>query len=335
MGVWNDLLASFAASKAPTKSVFILDQLYLDEESFLTPTLRNPKANEFGVGYTYIQFKDEYGELLSTLQIYTLPGDYKERHNPLIQTVLKSLDLLNSLIIPLLDYTETPHCWISSLKSWISIIDEILPIAGKETDSNKTEIKDELSTITLSVNVLIAVVNTETRPDWEYSNFEFIQVILRLLSLIHGFNLIYTSLLRKDSRISQLVSSILKIDITGKVLPKLEPNLIDHTEIFVPIGIDTIGKIRTINDDINPNEILPKYDFLKKPEDDELVKYYEDIIPKPPQKKQVVSNGDDEDEKSTTAQADISYQEFLTRLYDKRNNSQEAHLRSFIENVKS
>lgn len=280
------------------------------------------------MGYTFIQYKDGSGELLSTLQIYTLPGDYKDHYKQVIESLTSTITPDNLLVIPLLDYTDNPHSWLNSLRAWLFTIYEIFN--GNELRSAQPKNTDKVSdNIPLGVPVLIIVTNSETRPDWEHSIVEFIQAVLRIIALKHSTSLIYTSLLRSDPRILQLISSLLDIETTQKLQQKLESNLVDHTEILVPVGVDSWGKIQTISDELNPQDLAEEWNLADK--HNQLIEKYQSIVPDLviPSKSKTTHNESDQ-----TIQ-DISYQEFLIKLYDQTHKSQEKILKNFIRNVQS
>jgi len=230
-----------------------------------------------------------------------------------------------------MDYTENPHSWLRSLKSWLSILRDLYYEDNHQQMMESFKLKHKnfeeygKSIQPIGVNTLIAVVNTETRPDWEHSIFEYIQFVLRTISLKHGFSLIYSSLLRSDQRIIQMISSIMDMETTHKAQSKLESNLVDHTEILVPGGIDSWGKIKTLNDDIEPSQVSQEWSLDSE---NKLIEYYERIVPD--QAPKCIVEGD----KEPIVIKDISYQEFLTKQYEKH-TSQEKILKEFIHNVQS
>lgn len=299
----------------------------------MTQTEKNKVANEFGVGYTYLEFKDDSGALLSSLQIYTLPGEFKTYSKQLIESISTNIDSKDFLVVPLMDYMENPHSWMRSLRSWLLTFQEIYPIENEEVlleeyRSKHKNYEDGVYSYPLGINILLLVVNTETRPDWEHSIFEYIQYVLRIISLKHGCSILYTSLLRTDTRIIQLISNLLGIEISHKAMSKLEPNLVDHTEILVPVGFDSWGKIKTLSDDIDPSQLSEGWNLKA---DNNLIESYEKIVP--------------DLEKSTSTEVkenledrvieEQSFQEFLSIQYQKEHRSQEKILRSFIQNVQS
>ncbi len=296
----------------------------------MTSTEKNKIANDFGLGYTYIEFKDDSSELLSTLQIYTLPGEYKPHYSELIESISSNLNPIDLLVIPILDYTENPHTWIRSLRLWLSVTRSIF-FKGSDEDllpvykTKYANLDDGVYSSPLGMECLILVVNTESRPDWEHWIFEYIQFVLRIICLKHGCSLLYTSLLRADPRIIQLISALLGIEVTHKVQQKLEPNLVDHTEVVVPVGFDSWGKIKTLNDDIDPLQLSKKWIIE---EDNDLIVSYEKIVPnlmKPPAKI--------EESVNDRVIEDVSFQEFLAAQYEKQHRSQEKISKSFIKTV--
>lgn len=312
----------------------LIDKLYIEEESFLATVEKNLIANEFGLGYTFIQYKDDSGELLSTLQIYTLPGDYKNHYKSVIESLTSNTSITDLLLIPLLDYTDNPHSWLTFLRSWLSTVHSLFfkenfdDLQNLYTTQHKN-LEEGVYDIPLGVQVLIIVANTETRPDWEHSIVEFIQSVLRIIALKHGTSLLFTSLLRADPRIIQLISNLLDIEITQKLQNTLEPNLVDHTEILVPVGIDSWGKIQTVSDDLNTHELSKEWNLTD--DNNQLIERYQNIVPdlSKPLKPYAQENG------SEQIVQDMSYQEFLAKLYDKTHKSQEKILKKFIRNVQS
>lgn len=321
-GIWDKLLGSVASLKSSKYKTLLLiagdsnDQTYIINQLNAINNIENENdlllfssatvklehksvdiANDFGFGYSYIEFEDENNDLLTHLDIYTIVDDDFANHDAdaysisdyslqkyyqdIVETfvnkgpVRENLDDL--LVVPILNMQHEPHYWLNFLYFWLKSLNEVFdnneknikliqnfktnslnyltrnsqPNTNEDSNSadptsnsnnnkkNPTALKNFIlkegeCDLPLGFNLLISVINANQITFLEQSSassfnievFEYIQQILRIITLKHGGSLIYLpeshqtttvhrnkTKIKEGLRLATLVASILEFDI--------------------------------------------------------------------------------------------------------------------------
>lgn len=250
----------------------------------------NVISNNFFLGYTFIEFKDQANELLSTLQIYTLPDRFIKYIDLALKIVFQHNGKKDLLVIPLLDYSENPHGWLKDIHV---LLNKLNPI---KSDDKKIEI-------------LIAVTNKQSKIDWDPEIHEYIQLCLRSISLIHQCSIIYVKSNQRDQSTTELISFLLKLPIRINQKLKIEPRFVD--DLLISKGTDTWGKIGTLSDIIDPEKESRNWDLDNA--NNKFIQNYESIVPLAKAERLTKNKQLD-----GTVQESVSLDQFLQNMYEKR-----------------
>ncbi|KAH3671819.1 hypothetical protein WICMUC_004537 [Wickerhamomyces mucosus] len=247
----------------------------------------NLLADDFHLGYTYINYRDDSNEPLSTLEIYTLSGSYIREYDSILKTLSSKLDLNNLLVVHLLDYNENPTNWLFDLQIWTNALKDVLK---------------------RDFELLNVVLNKRLYIDIEQEIHEFIQLNLRIVSLKYNSSLIYDSLSSEYSNTIALISYLLKIPVKELKPTDVKPNFTDYSSLLIPKGADDISKISTLNSEAG--DLADKWDSSDS--NNTLIKLYNAKLSGSFQEQgHKVSI-----EESITKPKDLKYPDFLSSLYE-------------------
>ncbi|KAK1147309.1 hypothetical protein N8T08_001386 [Aspergillus melleus] len=298
--IWSSMLDSVANGKRlPEKNLLILGGTPESQREFLEtfaadtsdPNLTNekrkgrvpPVANQFALGYTYLDVLDaDQEDTLARVSAYLL-SEPSLSFAPLLKPLLTPNSVPETLVVILLDWSE-PWIWIRQLREWVRLLRHVLISLDDETkivmEETMTEWRDRKRgmdansagaqgltssggpvTIPLGpgewdegLGIPMCVVcqgadkieKLEKDHSWHEEEFDFILQFLRTILLKHGASLIYTTPFLANSLQSLLHSSLGIHSLLKR--QSLKHNVIDRDKILVPSNWDSWGKIRIIRD---------------------------------------------------------------------------------------
>lgn len=281
-------------SSYQTQASFISKLQLQNDNTFLNNVELNSAVN-YPLGYAYLQYKDDSGELLSTLEIHTV-SDLDDSNKKIVNQILTK----NTLVIFLLDFNESPSKWLRQLNHYYSNI-------PKENET------------------LIVVYNLEFKPDWNLNIFEYIQISLRLIAINEKSSLIYqySSSYKKSSSLIELISTILKFEINLNF--NLTSDFLSN-EILIKNGNDSFGKIKTLTD-LDIEELVQNWELNN--DDNKFIKQFESVIPEVSKENNNIKTNDIE--KQVEEQPEISYQQFLSTKYQSQ-LQEKPSIKEFLNN---
>ena len=298
--IWSAMLDDVSSGKKlPEKQIIVLGGTPLSQRDFLESLSvqetkatqgnrshkKPPIANEFALGYTYYDVLDaDLEDALARISVFLL-SDPSPSFMPLLQPLLNSRTIPNTLIVVLLDWAE-PWFWIRRLQAWICLLRELIislePDTLKamedvmamwrnkgrvgnvnENPDNSAASKDDLYLPlgsgeweeALGVPLCVVCQNSdrvkllEKERSWGEDEFDFILQFLRTILLKHGASLIYTTP-STINPLQSLIHSSLGIHSLLKPIP-LKYNIFDRDKILVPPNWDSWGKIRILKDGLD------------------------------------------------------------------------------------
>ncbi|KAL2812388.1 dynein light intermediate chain-domain-containing protein [Aspergillus granulosus] len=297
--IWSSMLDSAATGRRlPEKNLLILGGTPESQREFLEtftadtsdPSLSNekrkgklpPVANQFALGYTYLDVLDaDQEDTLARVSAYLL-SEPSLSFAPLLKPLLTPQSIPETLVVVLLDWSD-PWTWVRRLREWVRLLRHVLISLDDEAkivlEENMTEWRDRKRgldaaaagsqvassggpvTIPLGpgewdegLGVPVCVVcqgadkieKLERDHGWHEEEFDFILQFLRTLLLKHGASLIYTTPFLANSLQSLLHSSLGIHSLLKR--QSLRHNVIDRDKILVPPNWDSWGKIRIIRE---------------------------------------------------------------------------------------
>ncbi|KAI9372581.1 dynein light intermediate chain-domain-containing protein [Aspergillus egyptiacus] len=296
--IWSSMLDNAATGKRlPEKNLLILGGTTDTQKEFLEtfsadtsdPSLSNgkrkgklpPVANQFALGYTYLDVLDaDQEDTLARVSAYLL-SEPSLSFAPLLKPLLTPQSIPETLVVILLDWSD-PWTWIRRLREWVRLLRHVLISLDDETklamEENITEWRDRKRAIDTAaagqatssggpvtiplgpgewdegLGIPLCVVcqgadkmeKLERDHGWHEEEFDFILQFLRTLLLKHGASLIYTTPFLANS-LQSLLHSCLGIHSLLK-RQSLKANVIDRDKILVPPNWDSWGKIRILRE---------------------------------------------------------------------------------------
>ncbi|PLB40997.1 dynein family protein [Aspergillus candidus] len=298
--MWSSMLDSVANGKRlPEKNLLILGGTPESQREFLNTFSADttgsgfkndkrkggapPVANQFALGYTYLDVLDaDHEDTLARVSAYLL-SEPSLSFAPLLKPLLTPQSVPETLVVILLDWSD-PWTWVRRLREWVRLLRHVLVSLDDPTkivmEETMTEWRDRKRgmdsgaagaqglassggpvSIPLGpgewdegLGVPLCVVcqgadkieKMEKEHGWREEEFDFILQFLRTLLLKHGASLIYTTPFLANSLQSLLHSSLGIHSLLKR--QSLKHNVIDRDKILVPANWDSWGKIRIIRE---------------------------------------------------------------------------------------
>ncbi|RVD82428.1 uncharacterized protein DFL_006855 [Arthrobotrys flagrans] len=290
--LWSSMLSNVASSKRlPQKSILVLGGGADEQKEFVDALggytsdsrkqgRRPPVANEFALGYTYLDVLDaEQEDVLARLGLY-LVSSPTPAFSPLLKPLFTPELLPDTLVILLLDW-RTPWTWLRQTRRWIRLLRNIF----SQLDDDAKEALEEVMKAwearprnfgetgaiqvpgaapevqiplgpgefdePLGLPFLVVCQNAdkietlERERGWKEEEFDFVLQFMRTILLKHGASLIYTSP-SIPSSLQSLVYTCLSLPVSSK--QTLRHNVIERERVLVPPSWDSWGKIRVLRD---------------------------------------------------------------------------------------
>ncbi|KAK6359896.1 hypothetical protein TWF696_001024 [Orbilia brochopaga] len=290
--LWSSMLSNVASSKRlPQKSILVLgggadeQKEFVDALGGFSPDSRKqsrrpPVANEFALGYTYLDVLDaEQEDVLARLGLY-LVSSPTPAFTPLLKPLFTPELLPDTLVVLLLDW-RTPWTWLRQTRRWIRLLRNIF----SQLDNDAKEALEEVMKAwearprnfgetgaiqvpgaapevhiplgpgefdePLGLPLLVVCQNAdnietlERERGWKEEEFDFVLQFMRTILLKHGASLIYTSP-STPSSLQPLVYTCLSLPVSSK--QALRHNVIERERVLVPPSWDSWGKIRVLRD---------------------------------------------------------------------------------------
>lgn len=292
--------------------------LYIETEaSFLGSQESNAVANSFSMGYSFIEYKDDFNELLCTLEIYTLPGSYNENYLQVIRNFSKKYEdddnIDNLLVVNLLDYNNSPQGWLRETQIWFDVL--------------QRELKDSRTSGIHYLNQLTVVVNRSAFVEIEPEVHEFMQASVRVQAMKLNTSVLYvpsfsnTSSTIKTSRSNciKCVSHLLQLHTTRSVKPiESKSNFVDISQLVALQGQDDLNKIHVLYSAVQ--DLYDNY-TVDSSDENETILNYENTVGPAFEDFQNEINRKDVGLKPVTViekPKDLSYQDFLESVYKNR-----------------
>ncbi|EPS37912.1 hypothetical protein H072_8490 [Dactylellina haptotyla CBS 200.50] len=290
--LWSSMLSNVASSKRlPQKSILVLGGGADEQKEFVDAlggftsdsrkqNRRPPVANEFALGYTYLDVLDaEQEDVLARLGLY-LVSSPTPAFSPLLKPLFTPELLSDTLIVLLLDW-RTPWTWLRQTRRWIRLLRNIFSQLGDDSKEALEEVMKawearprnfgETGAVQvpgaapevqiplgpgefdepLGLPLLVVCQNAdkieilERERGWKEEEFDFVLQFMRTILLKHGASLIYTSP-SIPSSLQSLVYTCLSLPVSSK--QTLRHNVIERERVLVPPSWDSWGKIRVLRD---------------------------------------------------------------------------------------
>ncbi|KAK6542641.1 hypothetical protein TWF694_006584 [Orbilia ellipsospora] len=290
--LWSSMLSNVASSKRlPQKSILVLGGGADEQKEFVDAlggftsdsrkqNRRPPVANEFALGYTYLDVLDaEQEDVLARLGLY-LVSSPTPAFSPLLKPLFTPELLPDTLVVLLLDW-RTPWTWLRQTRRWIRLLRNIF----SQLDPDAKEALEEVMKAwearprnfgetgavqvpgaapevqiplgpgefdePLGLPLLVVCQNAdkietlERERGWKEEEFDFVLQFMRTILLKHGASLIYTTP-SIPSSLQSLVYTCLSLPVSSK--QTLRHNVIERERVLVPPSWDSWGKIRVLRD---------------------------------------------------------------------------------------
>ncbi|EWC48109.1 hypothetical protein DRE_02688 [Drechslerella stenobrocha 248] len=290
--LWSSMLSNVASSKRlPQKSILVLGGGADEQKEFVDAlggftsdsrkqNRRPPIANEFALGYTYLDVLDaEQEDVLARLGLY-LVSSPTPAFSPLLKPLFTPELLPDTLVVMLLDW-RTPWTWLRQTRRWIRLLRNIF----SQLDHDAKEVLEEVMQAwearprnfgetgaiqvpgaasevqiplgpgefdePLGLPLLVVCQNAdnidtlERERGWKEEEFDFVLQFMRTILLKHGASLIYTSP-STPSSLQSLVYTSISLPVSSK--QTLRHNVIERERVLVPPSWDSWGKIRVLRD---------------------------------------------------------------------------------------
>ncbi|RDW72440.1 dynein family protein [Aspergillus mulundensis] len=299
--IWSSMLDSAATGKRlPEKNLLILGGTPESQREFLEaysadtsdPSLSNekrkgkgkvpPVANQFALGYTYLDVLDaDQEDTLARVSAYLL-SEPSLSFAPLLKPLLTPQSIPETSVVILLDWSD-PWTWVRRLREWVRLLRHVLISLDDETkivmEDNMTQWKERKKGIDASstgsqaassgaaiigpgewdegLGVPLCVVcqgtdkmeKLERDHGWSEEEFDFIHQFMRTLLVKHGASMIYTKPFQANNLHSVLHSSLGIHSLLKKL--SLKANFIERDKILIPTNWDSWAKIRVIREGSN------------------------------------------------------------------------------------
>eukprot|EP01091_Cochliopodium_minus_P008471 TRINITY_DN1928_c0_g1_i1.p1 TRINITY_DN1928_c0_g1~~TRINITY_DN1928_c0_g1_i1.p1 ORF type:complete len:430 (-),score=156.64 TRINITY_DN1928_c0_g1_i1:49-1338(-) len=298
--------ASKEKYSVPSKTVLIVGDAGSGKASLISRIhkldFEDSITKGMGLDYSYDDIYDNSQDLVGRINFWRLEGE--DMHKHLTKFVVNEQTIEDTLIVITLDLSS-PWNLVQSLNKWLKIISDMVenvlknmqlekkqqlqqklislfqhyvdPQQQKEenvqtnnTNIHTTPLTEGALTENLGITILVVVCKTETTENLEKENgyrdseFEYIQQYLRRICLKHGASLIYTSA-KKNVNCDLLKKYIQHLSFHRDF--KEHAQVVDKSEIFVPIGWDSNAKIKIDfeNQKVCDDPLKPFEDFIKAP----------------------------------------------------------------------
>ncbi|KAL4799685.1 dynein light intermediate chain-domain-containing protein [Aspergillus venezuelensis] len=299
--IWSSMLDSAATGKRlPEKNLLILGGTPESQREFLEaysadtsdPSLSNerrnrkgklpPVANQFALGYTYLDVLDaDQEDTLARVSAYLL-SEPSLSFAPLLKPLLTPQSIPDTSVVILLDWSD-PWTWVRRLREWVRLLRHVLISLDDETkvvmeenmalwrerkkgldaSSTGTQAATAGSVVLgpgewdeeLGIPLCVVCQGTdkmeklERDHGWHEDEFDFIHQFLRTLLVKHGASLIYTKPYNANN-LHVVLHSLLGIHSLLKKL-SLKAQFIDRDQILIPTNWDSWAKIRVIREGSN------------------------------------------------------------------------------------
>ncbi|RPB05217.1 hypothetical protein L873DRAFT_1825387 [Choiromyces venosus 120613-1] len=329
--MWSSMLSSVASSKRlPHKSILVLGGSAEGQKEFVESLgggagsstgggnrkgeKRPPIANEFALGYTYLDVLDaDHEDVLARLGVYLI-SEPTPSFIPLLQPLFTPATLPETLVVVLLDWSK-PWDWMRSIKTWVRLLRGIFTSLDDDCRRTLDEVthawETRRSTYTdagggevtiplgpgefdepLGLPLCVVCYNAdkiemlERERGWKEEAFDFVLQFLRTVLLKHGASLIYTTP-SVPSPLRPLILSLLSIQSSSRQ-QSLKHNVIDRDKVLVPPHWDSWGKIRVLREGFDVEGIGSGWSIDISPGstdqhgvEDGAVEIYEEVIKDP------------------------------------------------------
>ncbi|KAL2822186.1 dynein light intermediate chain-domain-containing protein [Aspergillus cavernicola] len=295
--IWSSMLDSSATAKRlPEKNLLILGGTPESQREFLETFAADtsdsgisnekrkaklpPVANQFALGYTYLDVLDaDQEDTLARVSAYLL-SEPSLSFAPLLKPLLTPQSIPETLVVILLEWSD-PWTWARRLREWVRLLRHVLISLDDETkivmEANMTEWRNHKRGMDVTsagsqvpssgrpvtlplgpgewdegLGIPLCVVcqgadkmdKLERDHGWHEEEFDFIVQFVRTLLVKHGASLIYTTPFHANS-LQSLIHSSLGIHSLLK-RQSFRNNTIDRDKILVPANWDSWAKIRLI-----------------------------------------------------------------------------------------
>jgi dynein light intermediate chain 1, cytosolic len=283
--LWTSMLQTAGRGAAiPKASLLILGDNEVQNcliQRLTRSETRSDIANAFGLGYTYIEYKDEHEDKLSQLDIYTLDSisekifDSQLNYLSLVleKTVARSERILATIALDweggdVSKWARTIRLWIDLLQAAIKGIDtstaetsrlqhlfsSYIPPNAKESDQRTVEVPLEPGQfdLPLGIDLAVVMVGSEITLNSEISEdtIDYIQQVLRVITLKHGGSFINMPFSQEApfDGLLDVISERLSLPVVSAVPQRANPSIVEQNKIVIPAGWDTTGKIEAVHE---------------------------------------------------------------------------------------
>ncbi|KAL7276521.1 hypothetical protein RUND412_000480 [Rhizina undulata] len=321
--MWSSMLSSVASSKRlPQKSILVLGGEEEGQKEFVealgvASTKRGekkpPVANEFALGYTYLDVLDaDHEDVLARLGVYLI-SEPTPSFTPLLRPLFTPATLPEMLVVILLDWSR-PWEWMRQIKTWVRLLRGIFTSLDDDSRMTLDEVTNTWETrrstfadaggggigeITIPlghgefdepIGLPLCVVcqnadkieMLEREQGWKEDEFDFVLQFLRTVLLKHGASLIYTTP-SAPSSLQPLLYSLLSIQVPLRQ-QSLKHNVIERDKVLVPPHWDSWGKIRVLREGFDVEGVHSGWSIDISPHSGDgdteggAVEVYEDVI---------------------------------------------------------
>ncbi|TGZ84776.1 hypothetical protein EX30DRAFT_367915 [Ascodesmis nigricans] len=286
--MWAFMLSSVASSKRlPQKSILVLGGSEEQQKEFVESLggegsaaqrgkKQAPVANEFALGYTYLDVEDaDHEDVLARLGLYIISTP-TPAFIPLLRPLFTPQTLPETLVVILLDWSA-PWDWMRQIKTWVLLLRGIFTSLDDECRRTLDDVTqawenrrgafadggggaaevslppgpgelDEPIGLPLCVVCQNAdkIELLERERGWKEEQFDFVLQFLRTVLLKHGASLIYTTP-SVPSSLQPIIYSMLSIQ-SPLLQQTLKHNVIERDKVVVPPHWDSWGKIRVLRE---------------------------------------------------------------------------------------
>lgn len=261
-------------------------------------------ANAFGLGYAFIDYKDEHDDRFSQLDIYSLGSisrEVMESHLAYLSMVASKIKENEKFLVAIaLDWEGDVVKWLRTLRLWI----DLLQMFSRDRDlSAETQrLQRQFSIYTppnakgsseipvevplqpgqfdspLGVDLLVVLVGSESTLKSEISEdtIDYIQQVLRVITLKHGGSFVNMPFSREISfdGLLDVISERLVLPVLAPAAQRTVPSIVEQDKIVIPAGWDTSGKIEAVHEGFDVAKVGSQWDD----DPDSLIQAFESTV---------------------------------------------------------
>lgn len=297
------MLKSAASESALPRASFVVLSSNTDIQNTvinsLHPKKKTPEkvANEFGLGYTFIEYADESQDVFSHLDVYTLDSVGPEYASILGKMAFNRPK--KTLVTIVLDWQHVA-LWPSQLEGWISLLKTSIEPRDDIIESLRTRLQtyssgndesygeevllpleDGQYEDPLSVDIVICAIGSEDAHNLSDSTVDMAQQYLRVVAFKHGGSVVSMPFHSDNDLLLDLVSERLSLPTKGPEVQSATPAAVDPHSLVIPAGWDSRAKIVAVNEDTiakidefvklradgRRDELFSKYIGVEEPEE--------------------------------------------------------------------